>query len=299
MMGDSGGAGLPSSFRGDKLRIAHGLARTPWSQCAGLAERVFGLNRVIVTHGTPERYRATYAAQLDRLLERYDPLDPHDLEEALRPGAPRRRRPWVAFTFDDALAGNYTVAAEELERRGARGIFSVPGDFPDVPPAGQPAWFRAHVRAEPDAEHATDADMLAMSWQQVRDLAGRGHGIACHTASHLRIDAATPEERLVPELVEARDRLQEQSGTRIDGLCWPVVFDRRATRARELARSAYRWTLITDTAPVRPGHDLQAIHRTRIESSWPVEAVDFQVSGAIDAAFVAYGLRERLRAGRA
>jgi peptidoglycan/xylan/chitin deacetylase (PgdA/CDA1 family) len=296
---------LPSSFRPDKLRLAQTLARTPWSSVVGAAERGLGLNRVIVTHGTPERFRATYAAQLDRLLERFEPLDPHRLEESLRPGAgtgtgtgARRRAPWVAFTFDDALLGNYEVAAEELERRGARGIFSVPVDFPAVPRAEQPAWFRAHVREEPDAEHATDEDMLAMSWEQVRDLVARGHRLACHTASHLRIDATTPPEALAREIAESRGRLEELAGTTVDGFCWPVVYDPRATEAIAVARATYSWTLITDTSPVRAGHDPLAIHRTRIEASWPVEAVDFQVSGAVDAAFVAYGLRDALRARR-
>lgn len=292
---------LPSSFRPDKLRLAQALARTPWSSAVAAAERGLGLNRVIVTHGTPERYRATYAAQLDRLLERYRPLDPHDLERAVGTGAGRPaagRRPWVAFTFDDALLGNYEVAAEELERRGARGIFSVPVDFPDVPRAEQPAWFRAHVRAEPDAEHATDEDALAMTWEQVRDLVARGHRIACHTASHLRIDAATPPAALAREIVEARSRLEHLAGAVVDGFCWPVVYDPRAAEAIALARATYRWTLITDTSPVRAGHDPYAIHRTRIEASWPVEAVDFQLSGAVDAAFVAYGLRDALKARR-
>ena len=262
-----------------------------------MAERTLGLNRVIVTHGTPERHRETYAAQLDRLLARYAPLDPWDLEAALERGR-GSRRPWVAFSFDDGLLGNYQVAAEELERRGARGIFAIPVDFPGVAPAEQPAWFRERVRAEPDAEHATAEDMLAMSWEQVRDLAGRGHRIACHTASHLRIEAGTGEETLQAELVEARDRLQELAATRVDGFCWPVVYPRRAARANAVARAAYRWTLITDTAPVRAGTDPYAVPRTRIEASWPVEAVDFQVSGAIDAAFVAYRTRDALRAAR-
>ena len=281
---------LASSFREDKLRLARGLARTPWSGGVAALERAFRLNRVIVTHGTPGRYRTTYGAQLDRLLERYEPLDPHGLEEAIGGGS--RSRPWVAFTFDDALLDNYEVAATELERRGVRGIFSVPVDFPDVPLVEQPDWFRRHVRAEPDAEHATDADLTAMSWAQIHDLVARGHRIACHTASHCRIDAATPLETVQRELVAAKERLEELLGTAVGGFCWPVVYDHRAKDAIAVARATYDWTLISDTRPVRAGHDLHAIHRTRIEASWPVEAVEFQVSGVIDLAFVGYRLRD-------
>lgn len=290
-------APLPSSFRADKLRLARALARTPWSAAAGSVERAAGLNRVIVTHGTPERYRATYAAQLDRLLHRFEPLDPWNLEAALaRRGG---RRPWVAFTFDDALLNNYEVAAAELEARGARGIFSVPVAFPGLPRDEQPAWFQANVRADPDAEHATPADMVAMTWAQVRDLHARGHRIACHTQNHRRIDATTPASAVQAEVVEARAALEAQLGAPVDGFCWPVEYDRRATAAIAAARSTYAWTLITDTAPVRAGSDPHAIHRTRVEASWPVEAVDFQLSGAIDAAFVAYRARAALQAARA
>ena len=254
--------------------------------------------RVIVTHGTPPRYAATYGAQLDRLLERYRPLDPYRLEEALRDGPPDGR-PACVFTFDDALLNNYEVAAVELERRGARGIFSVPVDFPSVPAAEQPAWFRSHVRAEPDAEHAGDDDLRAMSWEQVRDLVARGHRVCCHTTSHRRIDTATPAAVVHAELVAARALLEERLDTSVDGFCWPVEYDPQAAAAITVARSTYSWTLVTDTSPLRRGHDPYVVNRTRIEASWPVEAVDFQLSGAIDAAFIVYRLRAALARLRA
>ena len=94
------------------------------------------------THATPPRYAEWFGRQLDHLLARYEPLDPYRLEQTLEVGA-SGRRPAAVFTFDDGFRNHFEVAAAELEKRGARGIFSIPAAFPSVPVAEQVEWCRS------------------------------------------------------------------------------------------------------------------------------------------------------------
>jgi peptidoglycan/xylan/chitin deacetylase (PgdA/CDA1 family) len=285
-----------TSARNDKLAVARVLNRTPWHRLARWAEHRLRLIRVFNFHGTPERLRQSFAVQLDYLLDRYAPVDPYDVERIVVDGA--STGPMAVFTFDDGLEGHFTVAAEELEARGARGIFCVAAAFPDVPVDQQAAWFRARVRAGTDAEHASDEEQRSMSWEQARELVTRGHRICSHTLTHEVITAATDDTILAHEIRDSRFRLEEQLGSAVAGFCWPVARDSAADTARALVRQTYAYALVGDTRPLRRGHDPYEIWRTRLEASWPLPAVEFQISGLFDAYFRGRMLAERLRQRR-
>jgi hypothetical protein len=68
----------------------------------------------------------------------------------------------------------------------------------------------------------------------------------------------------------------------VDGFCWPVEFNPRATAAVKLVRATYAYALVTDTRALRKGHDPLNVYRTRFEASWPLEALDLHTSGIID-----------------
>lgn len=283
-----------STFRRDKLALARMLARSPWHAAVRAVERRMGVIRVFSTHATPERYADSFGRQLDHLLARYEAVDPYRLEDALRRG-PTKDRPLAVFTFDDGFRNHHEVAAVELERRGARGIFSVPAEFPSVPRDRQVDWCRRRIRFEFDgAEHAYADDLLAMSWDQARDLVARGHRICCHTATHEVLRPDTPAPTLVSEIVESRGRLEDELGVPVDGFCWPVEHDPHAAAAQRLIRTNYSYALLSDTRPLRRGHDPLAVHRTRFEASWPLEGLDLQVSGVIDGVFALRRARARL-----
>ena len=80
----------------------------------------------------------------------------------------------------------------------------------------------------------------------------------------------------------------------VDGFCWPVQRDPQATVALELVRATYSYGLSGDTRPVRKHHDPLDVYRTRLEASWPLEAVDMQISGIIDLIFALRRLRNAM-----
>jgi peptidoglycan/xylan/chitin deacetylase (PgdA/CDA1 family) len=285
---------IDSSCRPGKITLGRLLAKTPWTRFAQHLERKLGLMRVFNYHGTPERFAESFGRQVDLLLSRFKAIDPYELEEVLSTG-PQQGDSLAAFTFDDGLENHFTVAASELEERGARGIFCIPAVFPSISRARQSAWFRDRVRSRPDAEHRTDEDCYAMSWEQARELISRGHRVCSHSVTHEVLSAKTDEQTLVSEIVGSRAQLESELETTVDGFCWPVLRDERATRALELVAATYRYSLVADTRPLRRGHSLLDVNRTRLEASWPLEAVEFQISGMMDTMFAAQRLREALK----
>jgi len=276
-----------------KLLAASIVARTPMTRIMRLLEQTVPFTRVVVYHGTPARLRASLARQFDYLFERYRGVSACDLENTLRegPGA----KPAVLFTFDDGLANNYEVAAPLLEERGVRGIFCVPADFLSVPREEQPRWFIQNVRAASDREHCTDEDRMAMTWEQARELARRGHRICSHSQTHHRICADTPASALQVEIVESRQAISRRlEHHEVDGFCWPVLPDQLALAAKELMRANYRYVLAGGSGPLFRGHDRYSIYRTNLEASWPPEVVDLQLSGIVDLVFRMRALIERV-----
>lgn len=73
------------------------------------------------------------------------------------------RQAAVSLTYDDGLLEHYTLVAPELEKRGMRGTFWIIGSMVGVE----------------NTKHGA-----RLSWDQIRDMEGRGHEMASHTWSH-------------------------------------------------------------------------------------------------------------------
>jgi peptidoglycan/xylan/chitin deacetylase (PgdA/CDA1 family) len=277
-----------------KLAAARLLGRTLWSRVAELAEAHYPFTRVFNYHGTPPRFRDSFARQLDFLLRRYRGRSAFELERILANGPGDRSV--ALFSFDDGLANNLEVAAPLLEERGLRGIFCIPADFPSVPAAYQPSWFRERVRSKVNEAHLTDDDLRSLTWDELAELARRGHRICSHSRSHERIDARTPAPILRREIVESRAILESKlPGVVVDGFCWPFRFDPKAVAADALARETYAYALCDDTRPLFGGTAPHRVRRTNVEASWSVDVVALQVSGFIDAGFMLKRIRHALR----
>jgi hypothetical protein len=276
-----------------KLATAGVLELTPWSRAVALAEAHLPFTRVFNYHGTPPRFRDSLARQLDFLLARYQGRSAYELETILAHGPGQQCA--ALFSFDDGLANNLEVAAPLLEERGLRGIFCVPADFPSIDAEAQPRWFREHVRATLNEEHLVDADLRGLGWDELTELGRRGHRICSHTRSHCRIDAGTPISVLRHEIVDSRVMLETQlAGIAVDGFCWPVELDERATEADALVRQTYSYALCGDTRALFRAADAHRVHRTNLEASWPLEVVALQVSGLIDVNFTWKRVRRAL-----
>jgi len=111
----------------------------------------------------------------------------------------------VIITFDDAWRDQYKYALPILEELGMRAVFYV---------------YTATI-GSPDT----------MSWDELRDVAGRGHVIGCHTATHSDLarpfqceNSARYAQRLQREIAEARAVLEERLGVPVEHFCYPYGY---------------------------------------------------------------------------
>ena len=105
----------------------------------------------------------------------------------------------VAFTFDDGIVEHDLVGAVELEKRGWRGTFNIIASAPGKRPT-------------------------ILSWEQIADLARRGHEIANHSMTHPNIAGllkTAKYEKAAEETAGARDVIAAHAGVVPRTFCYP------------------------------------------------------------------------------
>ena len=147
-------------------------------------------------------------------------------------GDRRSRGKLVAFTFDDAYSSVARLAKPLLDRVGFPGTVFVPTDFPG---RGEPmSW--------PGIDHwlegPHEAELLPLSWAELRSLADEGWEVGSHTCSHPRLTALGDSE-LEAELSVSRERCADAVGRDCRSIAYPYGdWDRRVSLAAE--RAGYR-----------------------------------------------------------
>lgn len=111
----------------------------------------------------------------------------------------------VMLTFDDAWRDQYAYALPILEELGMRAVFY--------------------------AYTATIGSPDTMSWDDLRELARRGHVIGCHSATHSDLarpfrfeDSARYAQRLQREIAGARAVMEQELGFPVAHFCYPYGF---------------------------------------------------------------------------
>lgn len=104
----------------------------------------------------------------------------------------------ISFTYDDGMLCHYTDIAPELEKRGFKGTFWIIGANMGRDDKGYP-W---------------------MTWEQVADLAKRGHELSNHTWNHPDLTKLTLDE-VRRELVECDSMLEAVTGQRPITMAYP------------------------------------------------------------------------------
>lgn len=227
-------------------------------------------------HGTPPALTDKFKAMVESLLQSRMPATLADVQRALR-GDWDESKPGLLVCFDDGRLDNYTVAAPVLESLGLRGVFFVPVDFVECPTDQQPAFVQRHSISYGQAD---SEPVYAMSWEQLRDLEARGHSIGAHTSSHRRLPAGVGAADLEYELVRSKAMLAAKLGHPPEAFCWvggePGNFSREAAqiigREYALAFTSFYGVINQSSKP-------HYLARHNIEAHWPLEQVEFYLSG--------------------
>ena len=196
--------------------------------------------RVVNFHATPRRVAGAFEEQVSRLAESFAPVSHEDLVGLVARGEWPHDRPGVVLNFFDGFRDNYEVAAPVLDRHGLIGWFFLISGWISSRPEDQRAFADAHLMNLPyDEAELSRGDRLALSPEEIGDLARRGHVIASHTHNHT---TASPEfdpdlspGALAREVAGSKRLLENFAGRPVRVLAWregtPLGADRRADEA--------------------------------------------------------------------
>ena len=134
----------------------------------------------------------------------YQPITLDTWSAAALHGADLPAKP-IMITFDDAWKSQYEFAVPILEK------------------FGFPATFYAYTEVI--------GNKTTMTWDQLRNLAEKGHCIGCHSATHcnlaLKYDFESKDqykERINREIAGAKDLMEEHLGVQIRHFCYPYGY---------------------------------------------------------------------------
>ena len=196
--------------------------------------------RAVNFHATPRRVAGAFEEQMSRLAESFAPVSYDDLIGLVARGDWPHDRPGVVLNFFDGFRDNHEVAAPILDRHGLIGWFFLISGWISSRPKDQRAFADTHLMNLPyDENELSKGDRLALSPEEIEDLARRGHVIASHTQSHTTaspgFDPDLSSGALAREVAGSRRTLEEFAGSPVRALAWregtPLGTDRRADGA--------------------------------------------------------------------
>ncbi|MHC9543687.1 MAG: polysaccharide deacetylase family protein [Vulcanimicrobiota bacterium] len=233
---------------------------------------------------------SNFRRQMDLYMKHYSPASLDDLNNLLVHGHWQKAMPGIIISFDDGLSNNYSVVAPVLEEYGMRGLFFIPSDFINQSPADQKTYADEHRIIIPD--DYTGNGRLALTWDEIADLAKRGHMLGSHTHSHCRFYSSVPQEQMQVEMSESKRLLEESLKQRIDAFAWVggETETYNSIASYWIAKAGYTVSFTTIPIPITPKTNPFLLGRMNVEADWPLSIVRFQLCGAMD---LLYTLKRR------
>lgn len=174
--------------------------------------------RLVNFHATPRYREAEYRAQIAAYARDFEPITPANFALAINGNWPHER-PGLLPALFEGYRDNLDVLLPILEEYGFTGWFFVPSEFLGVPAHEQRSYAAAHVLHLPEHDEYPD-DRIALTWDEAREIARRGHAFACHTRTHNMVTADTPHAELQNEIAVAKAEMEAELGVTIEIFCW-------------------------------------------------------------------------------
>lgn len=174
--------------------------------------------RVVNFHATP-RYRLDeFRRQMELYARLFAPITRQNFDAAFD-GRWSEPKPGLMPVLFEGYRDNFDVMLPVFEEFGFAGWFFVPSGFLGVAEAEQRDYAASHVL------HLAKRDeypgqRIALTWDEAREIVGRGHGFACHSHNHVELRPDSPEDFLQREIVVAKQTMEAELGVDIDIFCW-------------------------------------------------------------------------------
>jgi peptidoglycan/xylan/chitin deacetylase (PgdA/CDA1 family) len=231
-------------------------------------------------HSTPERWMPKFDRWLHKLEGGYKLYSPDVFEAfyAENGTLPDPAKPGIVFTFDDGLRNN-RHALEVLEQHGVRGLLFVVPDFYRSPRAEQEAYYRQHIRQQPNPGlDGGEEEVQALSAEELRHWAARGHTIGAHSFSHT-MRADDPEDKIQRETLQAIEAIAADTGVQTQHFCAP--FDSLFSTSRrhmDVLKQPIQFFHSTFPGSNSAAPNPLFIRRVNMELFWKAGAIDFACS---------------------
>jgi peptidoglycan/xylan/chitin deacetylase (PgdA/CDA1 family) len=250
------------------------------SALGALEHRALGPNhiRAVAYHGVSDVHAKAFARQLDYYCQRYESVDEAGLSRFL--AGQERTRPGLVISFDDGLADNYRNAAPLLEERGLCGWFFVVTGLLDCSLARHEDYCREHSIISPPGSKGR----IGMIWDEVRDLAARGHVIGCHGAGHIRYRSNVCDEDIAEDLATATLRIRQELSMDPYSFAWVggETDTYKPSSAALIQESGFGFAFTTLSQAILPGSQCLPLHRTVLDADMEPGAMKVKLHGVSD-----------------
>ena len=164
--------------------------------------------RVVNYHSTSRAERHLLRDELAALLKTHDAVSFAELDAFFETGRWASERPGFFPVFYEGYRTSYDVAAPVCDELGISAWFPICTGFVDTPVAEQEVFARSHYIGLVAEDIAMHGERLALTWDEIGELAQR-HTVTPHTASHYGInDIATEVARLTMDQIEQIAKLK-------------------------------------------------------------------------------------------
>lgn len=174
--------------------------------------------RLVNFHATPRYREAEFRRQIEAFAHEFEPITPANFEAAVD-GRWTNERPGLLPALFEGYRDNLDVMLPILEEFGFTGWLFVPSGFLGVPAAEQRSYAAGHVLHLPEQDEYP-GERIALTWDEAREIARRGHAFACHTRTHNPVTPETPRAVLEDEILAAKAEMETELGTTIEIFCW-------------------------------------------------------------------------------
>jgi hypothetical protein len=175
--------------------------------------------RVVNYHNTPRSQRDALREELLAFTKRFDVVTLTELDEFFATGRWATDRPGFIPVFYEGYRTCYDVAAAVCDELGISAWFPVCTGFVDTPVAEQESYARSHYIGLVDEDLDARGERLALTWDEVGELAQR-HTVTPHTASHAGIADVATDDEFEREIFEPKRKMDAATGKSAPAFVW-------------------------------------------------------------------------------
>lgn len=174
--------------------------------------------RLVNFHATPRYREAEFRRQIAEYSQTFVPITPENFKDAVD-GRWKHARPGLMPALFEGYRDNFDVLLPILEEYGFTGWLFLPSGFLTVPPDEQRSYAASHELHLPEIDEYP-GERIALTWDEAREIARRGHAFACHTRTHNAVTPETPRAVLHEEIVASKAEMEAELGTVVEIFCW-------------------------------------------------------------------------------